>query len=449
LFISITVYQPSGVVMPVTVVIGTQWGDEGKGKVVDFYAAKADMIVRFQGGNNAGHTIVIGDKTFKLHILPSGILRPKADSVIGNGLVVDPAVLLKEIDDLRVQKVRTGRLHISDRVHIIMPYHKIIDGLEETLKSGKGLSAGTTKRGIGPCYSDKTARFGLRMCDLLDAEAMDEKFTISIPIKQYIIQALGGRDILDKAALMEEYLDYGRSLAPYVTDTSVLINKAIKNKKRVLFEGAQGTHLDIDHGIYPYGTSSSVVAGGACTGAGVGPMLIDEVVGVVKAYTSRVGEGPFPTELKEDVGAHLQKVGHEFGTTTGRPRRCGWLDLVMVRFSARVNGLSSLAITKLDVLSGLDKIKVCTRYEVDGKPITEFPASMKVLARAKPVYKELKGWEEYSNDQWNAFVKKGFAGLPPNVKTYLKEMSKGIGVPLSLISVGPERNQTIITKVKG
>ena len=432
--------------MPVTVVIGTQWGDEGKGKVVDFFAAQADLIVRFQGGNNAGHTIVIGDKTFKLHLLPSGILRPGTDSVIGNGVVLDPAVLLAELEELRTQKVKTGRLHISDRLHIIMPYHKIIDGLEEAVKSGKGLSAGTTRRGIGPCYSDKTARFGVRMCDLLDPEAFDEKLTTSLPVKQYMIQALGGKDMLDKAALMEEYLDYGRTLAPNVEDTSVFINESIKKGKRVLFEGAQGTHLDIDHGIYPYGTSSSVVAGGACTGAGVGPTVIDEVVGVVKAYTSRVGEGPFPTELKDEAGAHMQKVGHEFGTTTGRPRRCGWLDLVMVRFSARVNGLTSLAITKLDVLSGLDKIKVCTKYKYDGKTITEFPASMRLLAKVTPVYKEYPGWEEYSNDQWNAFVKKGYAGLPPNVKSYLKEVSKGLGLPYCLISVGPERNQTIVIK---
>jgi len=435
--------------MPVTVVVGTQWGDEGKGKVVDFFAAKADMIVRFQGGNNAGHTIVVGNKTFKFHLLPSGILRPGTDSVIANGVVLDPAVLLQEIAHLKDQTVKTGRLHISDRLHIIMPYHKIIDGLEEAVKARSGLSAGTTRRGIGPCYSDKTARFGIRMCDLLDPEVLDEKLTIALPVKQYMVQALGGKDIFDKAALIEEYLDYARSLAPHVTDTSVLINKAISAGKRVLFEGAQGTHLDVDHGIYPYGTSSSTVAGGACIGAGVGPKVIGKVVGVVKAYTSRVGEGPFPTELKDAVGAHLQKVGHEFGTTTGRPRRTGWLDLVMVRFSVRVNGLTSLAITKLDVLSGLEKIKICTGYEIDGKRVADFPASMKQLARAKPVYKEHKGWEAYTNDDWNAFVKKGFAGLPPKVKAYLKEISKGLGLPLSLISVGPERDQTIITKVKG
>ena len=434
--------------MPVTIVVGTQWGDEGKGKVVDFFAAKADMVVRFQGGNNAGHTIVIGDRTFKLHLLPSGILRPSTQSVIGNGVVLDPSVLLQELDQLRVQKVRTGKLHISDRLHIIMPYHKILDGLEEAVKSGSGLSAGTTRRGIGPCYSDKTARFGIRMCDLLEPEVLSDKLAISIPVKQYMIEALGGKDILDKDALMAEYLEYARSLAPFVTDTSVLINKAITSGKRVLFEGAQGTHLDVDHGIYPYGTSSSTVAGGACIGAGVGPKVFDEVVGVVKAYTSRVGEGPFPTELKDEVGAHLQKVGHEFGTTTGRPRRCGWLDQVMVRYSARINGLTSLAITKLDVLSGLEKIKICTSYKIDGKTVTDFPASMKRLARATPKYKNLKGWEEFTNDQWDSFVKKGYAGLPPRVKTYLKEMSKGIGVPLSLISVGPERDQTIVTRNK-
>jgi len=430
--------------MPVTVVVGTQWGDEGKGKIVDFHASDASLVARFQGGNNAGHTIVVGDRTFKFHILPSGMLRPGTDAVIGNGVVLDPAALLDEIIDLSRKKVRSARLRISDRAHVIMPYHKVLDGLEEGIK--KGQKVGTTGRGIGPCYSDKMARFGIRVCDLSDKKALDRKLSVAIPIKRRLIKALGGtkKDLPSKAALMKLLLGYGRRLKRYICDTSVLIDKAVRSGKRVLFEGAQGAHLDIDHGTYPFCTSSSVVAGGACIGTGIGPKAIDEVIGVVKAYTSRVGEGPFPAELFDDVGKYFQVKGHEFGTTTGRARRTGYLDMVMVKHSARVCGLTSLAITKLDVLGGAGRLKVCTRYKKGNSTVTDFPADLEILEKCRPVYRQLKGWEDLPEEAWDRFVKKGYRSLPGPVKDYLKYIEKATGLPFTIISVGPKRSQTII-----
>lgn len=427
--------------MSAIVIVGTQWGDEGKGKITDYYAENADYVVRFQGGNNAGHTIMVGDETFKFHLLPSGILRKEKKVVIGNGVVVDPIILLKELTEIKKRGFEIKNLSISDRANVIMPYHKIIDSIEEKLK--KEFKAGTTKRGIGPCFSDKIARFGVRMIDLLEKETLEKKLDMLIPIKQKILDIYGENINLSKKDILEEYLACGKKLRRYVTDTSLLINNALDEKKIVLFEGAQGTHLDIDHGIYPFGTSSNTIAGGACIGAGIGPQRIDRVIGVVKAYTSRVGTGPFPTELDDERGEHLRDKGGEYGTTTGRPRRCGWLDMVMIRFAVRVNVLNALVITKIDVLSGLKKIKVCKEYEHKGRIIRDFPADMNLLANCKPIYDELDGWGYYSKDEWERMIKKGYEALPENMKRYINYIQKATGVEIELISVGPRRWETI------
>jgi adenylosuccinate synthase len=427
--------------MTAIVIVGTQWGDEGKGKITDYYAEDADYVVRFQGGNNAGHTIMVGDETFKFHLLPSGILRTEKKVVIGNGVVIDPIVLLDELTEIKKRGFAIKNLYISDRAHVIMPYHKIIDGIEEKLK--KGFKAGTTKRGIGPCYSDKIARFGVRIIDLLDKGTLEKKLDILIPIKQKTLDIYGENIKLSKIDILEEYLACGKKLKRYVADTSLLINNALDGKKMVLFEGAQGTHLDIDHGIYPFGTSSNTIAGGACIGTGIGPQRIDKVIGVVKAYTSRVGTGPFPTELDDENGEYMREKGGEYGTTTGRPRRCGWLDMVMVRFAVRVNALDALVITKIDVLSGLKNIKICREYEHKGKIIRDFPADMNVLADCKPVYDVFDGWGYYSKDEWRRMVEKGYEALPDNMKLYLDHIRKETGVEMELISVGPRRWETI------
>ncbi|MFQ6107081.1 MAG: adenylosuccinate synthase [Thermoplasmata archaeon] len=427
--------------MPSTVIVGTQWGDEGKGKITDFYAADADVVVRFQGGTNAGHTVIIGDDRFAFHLIPSGMLRPGKTCIIGNGVVVDPEILLKEIDELKRRRKRTGKLLIAERAHVIMPWHKVIDGLEEELK-GK-LKAGTTMRGIGPCYTDKVARTGIRMVDLIDPRVFREKLETFIPMKQRIIVAYGGRKRLSRKKIRDEYARFAKELKDRVVDASLYINKALDKGKNVLFEGAQGTHLGIDHGVYPYGTSSNTVVGGACTGAGVGPSRIDKVVGVVKAYTSRVGTGPFPAELKNRTGQYIQRRGKEFGTTTGRPRRCGWLDLVMVRFSKRVNALDSIVITKADVLSGLKKVKVCREYRYNGRRIAEFPANMRILARCRPVLKEFKGWKDRSQEEWREICEMGYRALPKEMKTYLGYIRKTLDVPVEMIGLGPAREETM------
>ena len=418
------------------VIIGTQWGDEGKGKITDFYAKKADVVVRFQGGNNAGHTVIVGEKTYKFHIIPSGSVEEKV-LVLGNGVVVDPKILIEEIATLKSEG-KDVTLFISDRANIIMPYHKREDELHEELKGT--LKAGSTRRGIGPCYADKIARFGIRFTDLVDDEVFREKLSMILPMKNRIFTAFE-RDSLDYEEVYKEYCTYRDELKKHVTDTSLLLDKFREEGKNILMEGAQGTHLDIDHGIYPYTTSSHTVAGGASIGAGVPPHEIEKVLGVVKAYTSRVGTGPVPTELTDEVGKHLQTVGKEFGTTTGRPRRCGWLDLVMVRYTHRLNGLSGIALTKLDVLCGLETVKVATAYECDGKRIETFPANMKILAKCMPVYKELDGWGAVDEEK---IQEEGYMGLPKQARDYVEFIANHLDVPVSLISYGPKRTETLV-----
>jgi adenylosuccinate synthase len=427
--------------MPATVIVGTQWGDEGKGKITDYFADQADMVIRFQGGNNAGHTIVVAGEVHKFHLLPSGVIHPGKNVVIGNGVVVDPEVLLKELSELHDRGYSSDNLRISDRANVIMPYHKLMDGIEEKFK-GKG-KIGTTGRGIGPTYTEKVSRNGIRMADLLDPESLDEKLEVVIALKNRVLKAYEEDATINKQDILDQYLDFGNKLSKYIADTSVLIDDALKANKIVLFEGAQGTQLDIDHGTYPYVTSSNTVSGNACAGAGVGPTQINEVVGVVKAYTTRVGEGPFPTELTGEDGEYLREKGHEYGATTGRPRRCGWLDMVVVRFACRINGLTGLAITRLDVLGGLDKIKICTAYELDGKEIQNFPSTLKTLARCKPVYVELDGWADLEDEKWMEIAQTGYEALPPDLTKYANYMSEITNVPLKIISIGPGREATI------
>jgi len=428
--------------MPATVVVGCQFGDEGKGKIIDFLAERADVVVRFQGGANAGHTVQVGDELYKFHLLPSGILRKRTLNVIGNGVVVDPAQLLAELEEVRGRGHAGTNLRISDRAHVVIPYHKILDGLEEKAKGG--LSAGTTLRGIGPCFEDKVGRFGIRMCDLIDPEVFKAKIEHVVPIKQRIVQAYGGTEILDASKILAEYTALGAKLAPFVADTSALLQGQLDRRKRLLFEGAQGTHLCIDHGIYPFGTSSDCVAGAASVGAGIGPTHIDRVIGVAKAFTSRVGTGPVPTELDGEAATHLrEKGGGEYGTTTQRPRRVGWIDLVMLRTAVRVNGLTGLAVTKLDVLGGLDRVKACVGYRRRGARVKEFPASMRVLSECEPVYRGFQGWPDLPEDAWIRLAKKGRRAFPAPMKTYLRFLEAQLRVPVRIISVGRSRAATV------
>ncbi|KNZ69735.1 adenylosuccinate synthetase [Thermincola ferriacetica] len=422
--------------MSAVVLIGAQWGDEGKGKVTDFLAEQADLVVRYQGGNNAGHTVVVGDQEFKLHLIPSGILYPEKMCLIGNGVVIDPLVLLKELEYLAGRGIKTDNLRISPRAHIIMPYHKKLDEVIEESKGTKKI--GTTKRGIGPAYMDKAARVGIRVVDLLDREEFEELLEINLEEKNHLLTKVYETEGFDKKAILDEYLSYAEALRKYVADTSVLINNALKAGKKVLFEGAQGTLLDLDHGTYPFVTSSHPIAGAACIGAGIGPTKISKVLGIVKAYTTRVGEGPFPTELFDETGKLIQTNGNEFGTTTGRPRRCGWFDAVIVRYAARISGLTSIAITKLDVLTGLPVLKICTGYRYRNEIITEFPASLKVLSECEPIYEEMKGWQE-DISQVNRYE-----DLPDAAKAYLERIRQLVEVPVSIIGVGTRRSQTII-----
>ena len=422
--------------MSSTVIVGTQWGDEGKGKITDYYAENSDYIVRFQGGNNAGHTIIIGEEKYKLHLIPSGILRSDKKAVIGNGLVVDPKVLLDEIESIEKKGFSADNLILSDRASVIMPYHRALDDLEERSKGS--YSAGTTRKGIGPCYSDKVARFGIRVCDLFNHDVFKDKLSKIVPVKNSIFKAYGDTIQFDQDEIFQEYIKYGELLKQYVDDVSVCLSEAIKKGKNILFEGAQGTHLDIDHGIYPYTTSSNTISPAACIGTGVGPKDIDEIIGVLKAYTSRVGTGPFPAELLDETGDHIREKGGEYGTTTGRPRRCGWLDMVMVRYSVRVNSLTSFALTKLDVLSGLDEIKVCTHYEYRGEKVEHFPADIEKLREFQPVYTNFKGWEDDITEI------KEYDSLPKEIKTYIEFIEKDTGVPVKIVSLGPRRDQTII-----
>jgi adenylosuccinate synthase len=424
--------------MPGIVIIGTQWGDEGKGKVVDLLAERAAMVVRFQGGNNAGHTIVRDDEEFKLHLVPSGILYPGKLCVIGNGVVVDPAVLIGELVRLERRGVDVSGLKISANAHLIMPYHVMLDTAGEA-KLGK-LEIGTTKRGIGPCYADKSARLGIRVQDMLDAKILRKKIAAALEPKKQMLRPFARDPKLDLHAMTEEYLRYGHRLEPHIADTSRLCWEALDAGQTVIFEGAQASLLDLDHGTYPFVTSSNPVAGAACVGAGVGPTDIDEVWGVCKAYTTRVGAGPFPTELDDAAGAHMRDRGHEFGTTTGRERRCGWLDLVALRYATRLNRLSALAITKLDVLTGLDPLRVAVRYRgTEGAVFDEFPYHQSILHTASAEYDELPGWEDDISGA------RSESDLPKEARDYLAVISDSAGVPINVIGVGPARDQVIWT----
>lgn len=424
--------------MSAIVVIGSQWGDEGKGKITDFLAEKADMVIRYQGGNNAGHTVVVANKEYKLHLIPSGILYPGTTCVIGDGVVVDPRVLVHELEYLEERGISTANLRISLRAHLIMPYHIKLDELEEDRK-GAG-KIGTTRRGIGPAYMDKAARVGIRIIDLLDEEEFALSLRRNLDEKNRLFNKVYEIEGFDFDQVFQEYRGYVGKIQKYVTDTSVIIHDFLSQKKNVLFEGAQGTLLDIDHGTYPYVTSSHPVAGAACIGAGVGPSQINKTIGVVKAYTTRVGEGPFPTELTGTEGELIRTTGHEFGTTTGRPRRCGWLDAVILRYAARINGLNRIAITKLDVLDVMENLKICVAYKYRGETLTNFPASLKVLAECEPVYEEFPGWLT------STAAVRSFDELPVNAKKYIQRLSQIINVEPCIIAVGAKREETIVTE---
>jgi adenylosuccinate synthase len=425
-------------IMSNVVVIGTQWGDEGKGKVVDVLAEKAHVVARFQGGNNAGHTMVVDGESFISHLIPSGILHPDKICLIGNGVVVDPGVLIQEITELKERGVPVGpqNLLVSENAHLIMPYHKLLDHGREKLKGDKKL--GTTGRGIGPCYEDKVTRRGIRFCDFVDPETFEEKLSLIVPEKNFYLRDFLKYETVDQESILDEYLPYAEALRPYVANVSLVLSQAVKAGDHILFEGAQGTHLDIDHGTYPFVTSSNTVAGNACCGAGIGPTQIHGVIGMVKAYTTRVGRGPFPTELHDDIGDRLQEMGVEFGATTGRRRRCGWLDAVVVRNSARINSLTGIAITKLDVLSGLKTLKICTAYEYKGDKLPEFPSALRVLEACRPIYEELPGWTE----DITAVQDEG--GLPENARAYLRRLEELVETSIQIISVGPGRHETIM-----
>ncbi len=421
--------------MPATVVIGAQWGDEGKGKITDILAEHSDLICRFQGGNNAGHTIVRDGEEFKLHLIPSGILYPAKTCAIGNGVVIDPHILFGEIEALRSRGISADNLRVSANAHLIMPYHILLDGgFEKQLGKFK---IGTTGRGIGPCYIDKFARVGIRVQDLFDEKILRRKIRVALEDKNRLLQ-LYDVGVLDPDQVADEYLGFRERLEPYVADVSLLVNRALDDGREVLLEGAQGTLLDVDFGTYPFVTSSNPIAGGACTGAGVGPTRIDHVVGVAKAYTTRVGEGPFPTELFDEIGAAMCDVGQEFGTTTGRKRRCGWLDLLALRYAVRVSGITHLAITKLDVLSGLETIKVCTRYKAGRKVLDEFPLRQTDFHHARPVFEELPGWSADIRDC------ESWADLPETARDYIQFIATFTKTRVKFIAVGPGREETII-----
>ncbi len=423
-----------------TVILGAQWGDEGKGKIVDLLAENYDAIVRFQGGNNAGHTLVIEDKVYKLHLVPSGILYPGKKCILGNGMVIDPQVLLQEIEALQERGVDCKNLFISDRAHVIMPYHKVWETLEENLRGKQKI--GTTKRGIGPCYADKITRIGIRMLDLVNPEVLKQKLSDIVPFKKQLIQAFGGEnDSISENEIYESYSNYGKALQERIVDTSALLEKIDASGGRILFEGAQGMFLGIDHGTYPFVTSSNTVASQASIGAGVSMKKIHKVMGVIKAYTTRVGGGPFPTEIEGGVGEELRKAGKEFGTTTGRPRRCGWLDLEMLKYVHRLNGLDAVVLTKLDVLKGIHPIKVCLGYEYQGQRLESYPSDTRILDSVNPIYEELDGWEEDISRCLS------FADLPLNCKKYVQRIEEFSGVPVEIISVGPERDRTIFREL--
>jgi len=419
-------------------VIGAQWGDEGKGKITDLLSRSADVVVRSQGGVNAGHTVVVAERTFKLHLIPSGILYPETECIIGSGTVIDPQVLIEEIEQLKALGVTVDNLNISQTAHVTMPYHREIDKASE--ESRGEYKIGTTGRGIGPTYADKSERTGIRILDLMNPEHLRKQLGWTINYKNVILEKLYNLPPLDSEKVITEYLKYAEFLRPFVIDSSLKIYEAVEEKKNILFEGAQGTLLDLDHGTYPYVTSSNPIAGGACVGAGVGPTTIDRVIGVAKAYTTRVGEGPFPTELNDEIGKLLGDLGAEFGTTTGRRRRCGWFDAVIGRYAVRINGLDCLAITKLDVLDELAEIQVCVAYEIDGEICHHFPTNASQFANCKPVYKVLPGWQESTTGC------RSLSDLPDKALNYLKYLAELMKVPIAIVSVGPGRDQTIIVE---
>ena len=424
--------------MPAIVLLGAQWGDEGKGKATDLLGDRVDYVVRYQGGNNAGHTVVIGDQKYALHLLPSGILSPNVVPVIGNGVVIDPGVLLTEIKGLNERGIDTSKLKISTNAHLITPYHRTIDKVSERFLGNSKI--GTTGRGIGPAYADKINRIGIRIQDLFDPSILQQKIEGALRDKNQVLIKVFNRKGLEVEEVLKEYLEYAKILAPYIADTGLLLNKALDAGKNVLLEGSQGTLLDVDHGTYPFVTSSNPTAGGACTGSGIGPTRISRVIGIVKAYTTRVGSGPFPTELFDEDGEKLRTIGGEIGVTTGRARRCGWYDAPIARYAVRVNGLTDFFLTKLDVLTGWEKIPVCVAYEVDGKRVEELPASQSDFHHAKPIYEYLPGWSE------NITKARTFEELPANARAYVKYLEEISGAPMSAIGVGPGRDETIVLK---
>jgi adenylosuccinate synthase len=421
--------------MPATILVGTQWGDEGKGKATDLLADHMDLVVRYQGGNNAGHTVRVGGETFKLHLIPSGILYEHITPVIADGMVVDPRVLLEEMDGLAARGVDTSRLLVSANAHLVMPYHLELDRVTERHLGRHKL--GTTKRGIGPAYADKAARIGLRMQDLTDPKIFRQKLDAALKEKNAILSKVYNRLPLDADEVSRDYLEFGVRLSPHIADTSAVIHRALRDGAGVLLEGAQGTLLDLDHGTYPFVTSSNPVAGGALVGSGIGPKEVDRVIGVTKAYVTRVGSGPFPTEEEGSAGEGMRERGQEFGTTTGRPRRCGWFDTIQLRYAARVNGLTELFLTKLDVLSGLSTVKVCTAYRFEGRTYEDFPPHQTIVHKAEPVYEDLEGWTE------DLAGVRGADELPPAARKYVERLSDLGGVPVRTVSVGPSREQTV------
>lgn len=423
--------------MSCSIVLGAQWGDEGKGKIVDMYSRQADVVVRYQGGHNAGHTVWVKGQKYVLHLIPSGIIHNETANIIGNGVVIDLEALMKEINELKERGLKfEGRFFISDRAHIILPYHTLFDKRKEELKGAQKI--GTTGRGIGPTYMDKTARVGVRISDIFDDETLENKIRTNVDeMNIYAVKAYG-LDPIDAESVITLCKKYAKELKPYVADTAVLINKYVKENKKIMLEGAQGTMLDVDFGTYPFVTSSNGTAGGACIGSGISPRNIKNIAGVLKAYTTRVGSGPFPTELDDADGEALRKCGNEFGATTGRPRRCGWLDLVVAKYAVMINGLNYIALTKLDVLTGMKRLKICTGYELDGKTIDTFPAEIDKLERLKPVYQEFDGWAE---DITKATK---IEDLPANARKYVEFISKYLGVDYCVVSVGPDRDETIV-----
>ena len=423
----------------VKAVVGANWGDEGKGKVIDYLATQADVVIRGQGGNNAGHTLVVDGKKFALRLIPSGVLNPNTINVIGNGIVFDPQGFLEEVEMLKKDNIDTSNIKISDRAHIVFPYHKELDALAEEARGDNKI--GTTKKGIGPCYMDKTERSGIRICDLMDKDVFAKKLKLQVDAKNKLVQGVYGKEAMfDFETIYNEYLGYAEKIRNHVADTSVIVYDAIKAGKKVLFEGAQGTLLDLDLGTYPFVTSSHPISGGFAVGAGVGPNMIKDVVGIVKAYTTRVGEGPFVTELDNEIGEEIRIKGREFGTVTGRSRRCGWFDAVIVRYAARVNGLTSISLMLLDVLTGFDKIQVCTAYKMGDKIIKDFPASLEDLAKCEPIYEELEGWTE------DITSVERFEDLPENAKKYVNRVEELCEIPIGIVSVGPDREDTIVRR---